>query len=80
MIEETIEVPVTWTVVIDIAAARDLQDWCEAQPGLICNITSMADGGYNMAVEGRTVDRKEFTFGDTVTWDGRQFIVTKPET
>lgn len=78
MIEETIQVTVTRAVITDIAAARDLQDWCEQQSGLYCRITSHADGGYRIEVGGRTADEKSVEFGDVVAWDGTQFTVTKP--
>lgn len=80
MIEETVTLKVTRAVIADIGAARELQDWCEQQPGLICTIAARATGGYAMSVEGRDpVARHEFTIGDTVTWDGQQFSVSHPE-
>lgn len=79
MIEETIQVTVTRATIHDIDEARELQDWCEKQPGLICTIAAHADGGYVMSVEGRDpIARHEFEFGDTVSWDGQQFSVSRP--
>lgn len=77
MKQETISVTVTRAVITDIAAARDLQDWCEAQPGLYCRITAHVDGGYRTEVGGVTADEHSVEFGDTVSWDGSQFSVSR---
>lgn len=79
MKEQTVSLKVTRAVVKDIAAARDLQDWCEKQPGLYCRITSHVDGGYRIEVGGVLADEKSVEFGDTVDWDGSQFNVTHAE-
>lgn len=76
MIEEEVTVKVTRAVVDDIAAARELQDWCEQQPDLYCRITSHVDGGYRIEVGGKNADERSVQLGDTVSWDGSQFTVT----
>lgn len=75
MKEETVKVKVARMVVTDIAAARELQDWCEQQPGLYCRITSHVDGGYRTEVGGVNADEQSIRFGDTVSWDGSRFSV-----
>lgn len=75
MIEKTVQVTVVETTITDIGGARELQDWCEKQPGLYCRITAKADGGWNVEVGGATADEKPVEFGDTVKWDGTQFTV-----
>lgn len=77
MKEETVRVKVARMRVTDVTAARELQDWCEQQPGLYCRVTSHADGGYRIQVGGVTADEQEVAFGDTVTWNGSQFTVTE---
>ena len=77
MKEEEVTVKVARAVVKDLKAARDLQDWCEQQPGLYCRITAHVDGGYRVEVGGVNADEKPVEFGDTVTWDGTQFTVSK---
>lgn len=74
---ETIQVTVTRDTITGIKEARDLQDWCEQQPGLYCRITSHVDGGYRIEVGGVQSDELPVEFGDTVSWDGSQFTVTK---
>lgn len=75
---ETIKVKVTRAVITGIEEARELQDWCEAQPGLYCRITAHVKGGYRIEVGGVNADELSVEFGDTVVWDGTQFTVTKP--
>lgn len=77
MKESTISVKVTRTVVDGIKEARDLQDWCLGQDGLYCNITARIDGEWFIEVGGDLVHSHIVEFGDTVSWDGAQFTVTK---
>lgn len=79
MKEQEVTMKVVRAEILDIEGARDLQDWCEKQPGLYCRITSHVAGGYRVEVGGVTSDEKSVSFGDTVSWDGSQFSVTSPE-
>lgn len=78
MIEETVTVTVTRAVIADIAAARDLQDWCLDRGNLYCTISARVDGAWLIEIGGTTVDTHQIEIGDTVSWDGAQFSVSRP--
>lgn len=78
MIEQSVTITVTRAEIETIEDARELQDWVASQPGLYCAITALAAGGWYIEVGGQNADFKPIEFGDTVTWDGQRFSVSRP--
>ena len=79
MIETTVTVSVTETVLDDDEAFIELWHWAKGKEGIYCTLSTRVDGTTAAEIGGVTVDTVYVNAGDTLSYDGTRFTVTSPE-
>lgn len=80
MIEQQITVTVSTASVETLSDVVDLIEWSLSQEGIAVTVSAQIDKKIVIQLDGVTVDTAYAELGDTITFDGTRFTVTKPET
>lgn len=79
MKQETITVTVQKTVLSTLEDATALLEWTRTISNIGCSVTAGVTGDVYVQLDGTEIPTAYATLGDTVTWDGAKFSVTRPD-